>query len=148
MHCCNPFHTKVLFSPGRECVKRKHSPEMGWWNNFQSTTHLPANIYLFKVNNKNTRTAVVTSFRCFYLTLNIFHTFSSISIVEFEQVNAIWVNDLPCFFPKFPFHPPENIVKSKLFWCFQGNQKGTFWRKRLIMYFVHTCSSRKNVHNL
>ena len=37
---------------------------------------------MFKVNNKNSRTMS-----------KIFHTFSSVSIVEFEQVNVSWI---PC----------------------------------------------------
>ena len=50
---------------------------------------------MFKVNNKNTRTTSVTtsvaSFCCFlFWTLNIFHTFSRFSIVDFEQVNLSW----------------------------------------------------------
>ena len=32
----------------------------------------------------------LTSFLCLLLILNIFHTFSSVSIVKFEQVNACW----------------------------------------------------------
>ena len=32
----------------------------------QSSNCCPANIYLFKVNNKNTRTTSLTSFWCFY----------------------------------------------------------------------------------
>ena len=47
---------------------------------------------MFKVNNKNTRTTFIDVFLVFLLvTLNIFHTFSSISIVDFEQVNVSWV---------------------------------------------------------
>ena len=37
---------------------------------------------MFKVNNENTGTTL--------LTLNTFHTFSSVSIDGFEQVNANW----------------------------------------------------------
>ena len=33
----------------------------------------------------------------------------------------------------FPFDPPENIRKPKVFWCFQGDQKGTFGRKGLTL---------------
>ena len=43
----------------------------------------PPNIYLFKVND------VVLVF--LLLTLNIFRTLSSVSIVDFEQVNVSWV---------------------------------------------------------
>ena len=49
---------------------------------------------MFKVNNKNTKTTsnnvidVVLVF--FLLTLNIFRIFSSVSIVDFEQVNVSW----------------------------------------------------------
>ena len=39
----------------------------------------------------------------------------------------------------FPFDPPENIRKPLVFWCFQGDQKGTLGRKGLILltYFDH-----------
>ena len=42
---------------------------------------------MFKVKNKNTRT---TSMALLSLTLNIFHTFFSVSL-NFEQVNVSWV---------------------------------------------------------
>ena len=42
----------------------------------------PANIYLFKINNRNTRK------RFLLLTLNNFTPFSSVPIVDFEQVNV------------------------------------------------------------
>ena len=34
----------------------------------------------------------------------------------------------------FLFDPPENIRKQKVFWCFQGDQKGTSGRKSLNIY--------------
>ena len=38
----------------------------------------------------------------------------------------------------FPFDPPENIRKPKVFWCFQGDQKGTLGRKGLtVKYFAN-----------
>ena len=39
---------------------------------------------------------------------------------------------LTLYFPMFPFDPPENIRKPKVFWCFQGDQKGTLGSKGLI----------------
>ena len=42
---------------------------------------------MFKVKNKITRTTSVFSL----LTLNIFHTFFSVSIFDFKQVYANWV---------------------------------------------------------
>ena len=68
---------------------------------------LPANIYLFKVNNKNTRkscekfkvnnkntrTTSRTSFWCFYCSLwTYFTTFSGVFIVDFKQVNVGWAD--------------------------------------------------------
>ena len=41
---------------------------------------------MFKVNNKDNGVVLVS----LLLTLNIFHTCSSVSIVNFEQVNAGW----------------------------------------------------------
>ena len=42
---------------------------------------------MFKINNENTRTMLLTSL-FLMLTLNMFHVFFSISIVDFEQVNV------------------------------------------------------------
>ena len=66
------------------------------------SSEFPSNIYLFKIGNRNTRKRceicswydvvdIVDLVLMFLiLTLNIFHTFSSISIVDFEQVNVSW----------------------------------------------------------
>ena len=45
---------------------------------------------MFEVNNKDTRTTLSVVLVSLLLTLNIFHTLSSVSIVNFEQVNAGW----------------------------------------------------------
>ena len=46
---------------------------------------------MFKVNNKDTRTTLVTSCCCLYCWLWTFFTpYSSVSIVNFEQENAVW----------------------------------------------------------
>ena len=65
----------------------------------------PANIYLFKFNNRSLRKRCESCskltikipeprYRCrsgfLLLLLNIFHIFSSVSIVTFEQVNVYW----------------------------------------------------------
>ena len=65
----------------------------------------PANIYLFKVNNRNSRKGCEICSKLtikapeqrhwrrsifLLLFLNVFYTFSSLSIVHFEQVNVIW----------------------------------------------------------
>ena len=44
---------------------------------------------IFNVNNKNNDVDVVLMF--LLLTLNIFHTFFNVVIVDFEQVNVSWV---------------------------------------------------------
>ena len=77
------------------------------WSRFLHLKHIyPANSHLFKVTNKNTRKKVwnmlkfnnkntrTTSF--LLLTLNIFHTFSRVSVVDIEQVN---VSYLLAFYP-------------------------------------------------
>ena len=38
---------------------------------------------------------------------------------------------LTLYFPMFPFDSPENIRKPFVFWCFQGDQKGTLGSKGL-----------------
>ena len=51
---------------------------------------------MFKVNNKDVRRTPVTSFWCLYCELRTYFThFSSVSIVNFEQVNGDW--DSPIF---------------------------------------------------
>ena len=37
------------------------------------------------------------------------------------------------FFPIFLFDSPQNIRKPKVFWCFEGNQKGSLRRKGLMI---------------
>ena len=48
------------------------------------------------------------------LTLNIFHTFSSISIVDFERINVSWV---------VSFYVPENMRKPLIIYVFWGYRK-------------------------
>ena len=43
---------------------------------------------MLKVNNENTRDIVL---KFSLLAMSIFQTFSIVSIVDFEQVNVIWV---------------------------------------------------------
>ena len=46
---------------------------------------------MFKVNIKNIRTTSDVVLVFLMLTLNIFHTFFSVSLVDFEQVNVSWL---------------------------------------------------------
>ena len=64
---------------------------------FIETKLSPANIYLFKVSNRNTRKTceicsnMISDLVLVFLSLTIFHTFSSNSIVDFEEViNVSW----------------------------------------------------------
>ena len=43
---------------------------------------------MFKVNNKKAQNDIKDVVLVFFLTLNIFRTISSVSIVDFEQVNG------------------------------------------------------------
>ena len=50
----------------------------------------------FKVNNKITRTTSLTLFWCFYYLLYAYFTyFSSVPIIDFEQLNVSWVVGIP-----------------------------------------------------
>ena len=66
-----------------------------WWENWSNT--FPANVYLSKANNRNTRKGCEICFKltiktCLYCWFwTCFTPSSSISIVEFEQVNVSWV---------------------------------------------------------
>ena len=64
-------------------------------NNFfcydQQSNANPTNIYLFKVNNRNTRKKSEICSGVFIVNFETYLTsFSSVSIVEFEQVNVSW----------------------------------------------------------
>ena len=71
---------------------------------------IPAKIYLFKVNNRNTRRKCKI---CSKLTIktperhhwcrSYFTPFSRVSIVDFEQVNTSWVSYLLFFFFLFKY---------------------------------------------
>ena len=81
-----------------------------WLENIQSdNSNNPANIYLFKVNNRNTRARCdlfskltikhiieksITSSGVFIVNFKHFTPFSSASIVDSEQVNVSW-NQMP-----------------------------------------------------
>ena len=52
---------------------------------------------MFKVNNIDTRTTPDVVLVSLLLTLNIFHTLSSVPIVNFEHVNAYWAYCLAPF---------------------------------------------------
>ena len=62
---------------------------------FQRIFHYPVGNYMFnmfKVNNKDTGTTLLSSFWCLYCQLGTYFTpFFSVSIVNFDQVNAGWV---------------------------------------------------------
>ena len=51
--------------------------------------------------------------------------------LHFDYASTTW-SYLTMFFPMSPFDPYENIRKPLVFWCFQGDQKGTLGRKELI----------------
>ena len=51
------------------------------WKTAKEKNRFPANIYLFKVNNRNISVFLLLIF-------NIFYAFSSISIVNFQQINV------------------------------------------------------------
>ena len=75
---------------------------------YQNESIFLANIYLFKIKNRNTRkrckicskSAIKTSERhqrrsgVFMLTLIYFTPFSCASVVEFKQVNVNWVSQI------------------------------------------------------
>ena len=53
--------------------------------------NVPSNIYLFKVNNKNTRTKSLTSSGASIVNFEyISQFFSTISVDDFEQANVSW----------------------------------------------------------
>ena len=70
---------------------------------------------MFKVNNKDNRTTLLVSF--LLLTLNIFHTFYSVSVGNFELVVFIWAtfpSHVPThFIQRGPFHTPIKYQKAR-----------------------------------
>ena len=103
---CSPFHATCLFlyTPWKRLKTLGAAERHQWhWTGLRSN---PASIYLLKVNNRNTRAKVwsmfkvnnedtkTTPWRRFGVFIvnfeHILHLCSSISIVNFEQVNADW----------------------------------------------------------
>ena len=91
LNICDGVHFRkkgfrLLFSQKSSIVNFRQGPKY-------VTEYFPANIYLFKVNNRNTRKLTsLMSFWCFYCYLWTYFTpFSSVSIVNFKQVNVSWV---------------------------------------------------------
>ena len=63
-------------------------------------------------------------------------------------------NNFNPFLPIFSFNPPENIRILKVFWCFQGDQRGTLGRKGLkeigiccINIIINYLSTQLNINN-
>ena len=103
-----------------------------------------AGIYLLKVNHRNTKTRCEI---CSKLTLKNFTPCSSISIVNFEQVNANWI----CIaYQKTETHIPKTI------WWDPGPETVKYLKVVfaifLLIYFVclkeSTCKTRTNVVHL
>ena len=53
--------------------------------------------------------------------------------------NLQWIS-LTLFFSMSSFDPPENIKKPLVFWCFQGDQKGTLGKKGLKVIYSNVIS--------
>ena len=77
-------HTTVFKQIVVNVLWKLKGVENGTWNIWN---YYLANIYLLKVNNRNTRKRCKNSSKSTIKT-----AFSSISIVDFEQVNVSWVN--------------------------------------------------------
>ena len=131
--------------------------------------HYPAGIYLFKVNNKNTRTMceICPKFmiktieqrhwHCFGIFIvnfeKILHNCSSVSIVPFEKVNARWVINSGSFLMTsfyYLHNMRKQIVDSQCKQCCKLTEKITvklistlFWC--LVKYlYVSSYIIRKN----
>ena len=109
-------------------------------------SHIPANIYVFKVNNRNTRTRCEiyskltiktpkTSFCCFYSKLWTYSTpFSSVSIVDFEQVNVSWDNYSVVKFSKQSCSTVLTNTFSE--WFHKKNHRKILWWCKWLIYSI------------
>ena len=93
---------------------------------------------MLKVTNKNIRTKSMIFFFCLYRYLKLFHTFFSVSVIEFEQVNLCW------------------SAKNRDFQATEGNffihsEFGKIWKNSAFLFFSeNTLSfafSLKNKHS-
>ena len=102
-------------------------------------------VNMFKVNNKDTRTTPLPSFWCLYCWLWTYFTPCSVSIFNFEQVNADWVSSgFLSFWDhctkkwSFPFRiSSANVRFGHIYW---GNSF-------LIEKFHFLCSGQKNLNS-
>ena len=92
---------------------------------------------MFKVTNKNIRTKSMIFFFCLSCYFKLFHTFFSVSVIEFEQVNLCW------------------SAKNRDFQATEGNffihcEFGKIWKNSAFLFFSeNTLSfafSLKNKH--
>ena len=103
---------------------------------------------MFKVNNKDSRTTHWRRSNVFIgallLTLNIFHNFFSVSIVNFEQVNAGWVFVIFLVNNQVLF----NFLAKPDFLIFQNSEKTlhVIWFGKMLILFASVFS--RNVFQL
>ena len=79
IHTVNNCRSLAIFDEMFQFILHRQCSESNFW------CKLPVGIYMFKVNNRNTRKRCEI---CSKLTIKT--PFSSVSIVNFEQVNADW----------------------------------------------------------
>lgn len=77
---------------------------------------------ILKVNNKDNTNAIVVVF--LLITLTVFHIFSSVSTLDFEQVDICWAD--------VDFHGKSFLLLGK--WLFKVNNKEI--RTMLIVFVV------------
>ena len=112
---------------------------------------------LFKFNNRNTRKrceicsmlSIKTAEQCYWLvlvflllTLNIFHTFSSISIVEVEQVNMSWVFETKIIIKRLA------ICKSRYNLCNKTPSLGYWLRVKKDSLEIHLKPKKNKIFTL
>ena len=89
---------------------------------------------MFKVNNRKTRTTLMTFFWCFYFQLWTYFTpFSSVSIVDFEQESVSWD----------ALHKMERSSCSQVFYrtallkiFLKFTEKHLRWRPFYVLWFI------------
>ena len=89
------LHNKMHSQVKNDCCRLMIAPIQAAFASSKSTRIHQNKVWnLFRVNNRDIRTTSITSFWCLYeLWADLIHC-SGVSIVDLEQVNAVWVGSI------------------------------------------------------
>ena len=129
--CYNLFKFEVIFTnffafPPISTEIHHPYPANKYMQNVSNRNIRKRCINMFKINNKDTRTMPITSFWCLLLILywTYFTHYSTVSFVDFEQVNICWRRNISAKISNITF----GYKRLRVYHCLNTtNQNDRFW---------------------